>query len=243
MTRNRVAYFALFSVLGAGSVMACVAPTNEAIKAGLTKDLAKYPGVSASVDDCVVTLTGQVNRFPDKQSAGKKARNYGAVSSVVNKISIAGPVVPDQELAAHTAKSLEYDRTFQGNMFDWYTVESHDGAVTVAGYAHNPMAKDSALTIVANMKGVKDVVDKIEVLPASFYDDQIRIAAYRRIYGGSSFIGSNDPAHPIRIIVENGHVILEGVVNSELDRTVAFMKVNGLSGVFSVENKLEVKRG
>ena len=55
--------------------------------------------------------------------------------------------------------------------------------------------------------------------------------------------GAMDPAHPIRIIVENGHVILEGVVNSEVDRTVAGMKVSGLNGVFSMENKLAVKKG
>ena len=242
MVRKGLVCFGLTLFL-AVSAMACVAPTNDAVKTGLTKDLAKYPGVSASVDDCVVTLTGQVDRFPDKQSAEKKARHYGAVSSVVNKINVAGPVVPDNELAAKLARKLAYDRTMQGNIFDWFTVASQNGAVTIQGYAHNPMAKDSALIVAASTTGVKDLVDKIEVLPVSMFDDQIRIAAARRIYGGSSFIGSIDPAHPIRIIVENGHVILEGVVNSELDRTVAGMKVNGLSGVFSVENKLEVKRG
>ena len=231
-----------FTLLLAATAMACVAPTNDAVKSALAKDLAKYPGVVVSVDDCVATLTGQVDRFTDKQTAARKARRYGAITSVVNKISVGGPSVADNELAAKLARKLAYDRTMQGNVFDWYTVNSENGAVTVTGYAHNPMAKDSALSLAASTTGVKDLVDKIEVLPVSLMDDQIRMAAARRIYGGSSFIGAIDPIHPIRIIVDNGHVILEGVVNSELDRTVAGMKVNGLSGVFSVENKLEVKR-
>jgi len=242
MVRKGLVCFGM-TLLLASAAMACVVPTNDAVKGALSKDLAKYPGVMVSVDDCVATLTGQVGRFPDKQSAEKKAKHYGAISSVVNKISVAGPVVADNELASKLARKLAYDRTMQGNVFDWYTVSSQNGAVTVAGYAHNPMAKDSALILAANATGVKDLVDKIEVLPVSLFDDQIRVQAARRIYGGSSFIGASDPVHPIRIIVENGHVILEGVVNSELDRTVAGMKVNGLGGVFSVENKLEVKKG
>lgn len=232
-----------FSLFLAASAMACVAPTNDAVKAGLSKDLAKYPGVTVGVEDCVVTLGGQVDKFTDKQSAAKKAKNYQAVVNVVNNIVVGGPVVADNELATKLAKKLRYDRTFYGNVFDWYSVNSENGKITIEGYAHDPSAKDSALSLIATTTGVKDVVDRVEVLPVSLFDDQIRIAAARRIYGGSSFIGASDPAHPIRIIVNNGHVILEGVVNSELDRTVAGMKVNGLSGVFSVENKLAVKKG
>jgi hyperosmotically inducible protein len=233
----------LFTLLSSSAAMACVAPTNDAIRAGLAKDLSKYPGVRVAVDDCVVTLSGTTERLPDKLDATKKAKHYGAVVSVVNNIAVAGPQVADSEIAAKVAKKLLYDRTFQGNVFDWYTVASNNGTVTVSGYAHTPMAKDSALALVEYATGVKDIVDKIEVLPLSTFDDSIRIAAARRIYGGTSFIGSNDPAHPIRIIVENGHVTLEGVVNSQVDRTRAFMAVSGLGGVFSVKNDLVVKRG
>jgi osmotically-inducible protein OsmY len=229
-------------LLGA-TAFACAPPTNDAVRASLSKDLAKYSGVTVSVDDCVATLTGQVDRFPDKQAATKKAKSYGAISRIVNNITVAGPVVSDADLTHKLSRELAYDRTFQGNAFDWFSVASQNGAVTISGYAHNPMAKESAMILAANTKGVKDLVDQVEVLPVSLFDDQIRIAAFRRIYGGSSFAGANDPEHPIRIIVDNGHVILEGVVISELDRTVAGMKVNGLSGVFSVENKLEVKKG
>ncbi len=247
MNRKTFLSFGFTTLFAASAALACVGPTNDAVKGALSKDLAKYPGISVSVDDCVATLSGQVNRLPDKLAAYRKAKGYGAITNVVNNVSVAGPMVPDAELSTKLAKELTYDRTFQGNVFDWYTVKSENGRVTVSGYAHNPMAKDSALYLIESAKGVKDVVDRVEVLPVSLFDDQIRVAAARRIYGGASFGGTSfqgalDPAHPIRIIVENGRVILAGVVNSELDRTVAGLKVSGLSGVFSVENKLEVKK-
>src|SRR5258708_6331847 len=243
MAGKGLALFGLSIMLAGTMGFACVAPTNAAVKGALDKELAKYPGVTIMVDDCVATLSGTVDRFVDKKSAERKARHYGALTNVVNRINVGGPSVPDQELAKKLARQRADGRSTQGNVFDWFTIIINSGAVTIAGYAHNPMARDSALGIVETAKGVKDVRDQIEVLPLSSFDDQIRLAAARRIYGGSSFIGAMDPAHPVRIIVDNGHVILEGVVNSTLDKQVAGMKVNGLPGVFSVENRLEVKKG
>jgi hyperosmotically inducible protein len=243
MNRIRLGRLILAGLATASMAFACVAPTNDAVRGALAKDLAKYPGVAVRVDDCVATLSGNVDKYTDKQSAEHKAKHYGALVRIVNNIAVAGPAIPDAELAAKLARKLAYDRTMYGNVFDWFTVASNGGAVTITGYAHNPMAHDSALALVASSKGVKDVVDKVEILPVSLFDDQIRVAAARLIYGGSSFIGAMDPARPIRIIVENGHVKLEGVVNTMLDKTVAGMKVNGLFGVFSVQNDLLVKKG
>jgi hyperosmotically inducible periplasmic protein len=48
---------------------------------------------------------------------------------------------------------------------------------------------------------------------------------------------------PIRIIVDNGHVTLEGVVNSESDKNLANIRANGVFGVFSVTNNLKVEAG
>ncbi len=243
MTRKRLLSFSLTLLLPAAMAFACAAPTNDAVQAGLSKDLAKYPGVTVKVDDCMATLSGSVDRYTDKLAAYHKAHHYGALTGIVNKISVAGPAVPDQELAKKLASGLAYDQSMRGNAFDWFTVDVHNGAVTLSGYAHNPWNHDSAVGLVESAKGVKDVVDKVEVLPVSMFDDRIRIAAFRRIYGGSSFAGAMDPAHPIRIIVDNGHVTLEGVVISSLDKQMAGMKVSAMSGVFSVQNDLLVKKG
>ena len=82
------------------------------------------------------------------------AFGYGALNKIVNNISVGGPSVADAELANKLARKLAYDRSMQGNVFDWFTVSSQNGAVTVAGYAHNPMARDSALAEVASTTGV-----------------------------------------------------------------------------------------
>ena len=254
MTRRGLVSFSLTFLLAAATAFACAPPTNDAIQASLSKDLAKYPGVSVKVDDCMATLSGSVDRYTDKLAAYHKAHSFGALTGVVNNIVVTGPVVPDEELAKKLARALAYDRSItdhfsvldfltEENAFDWFRVDVHHGAVTLTGYAHNPMAHDSALALVDFEKGVKDVVDQVEVLPVSMLDDDIRLEAFRRIYSGSSFIGSSDPTHPIRIIVDNGHVILEGVVITPLDKQVAGMKVLGMGGVFSVENKLQVKKG
>jgi osmotically-inducible protein OsmY len=254
MTRTGLVSFSAALFLSAAMAFACAAPTSDAVQAQLAKDLAKYPGVIVKVDDCTATLSGSVDRYTDKLAAARKAHSFGALAGVVNNISVAGTVVPDEELTKKLTRALAYDRSVadrfsrldfltQENVFDWFTVNVNHGAVTLTGYAHNPMAHDSAVALVDNEKGVKDVTDQVEVLPVSMVDDGIRLEAYRRIYYGSSFIGAGDPTNPIRIIVDNGHVTLEGVVITPLDRQVAGMKVLGMSGVFSLQNHLQVKKG
>jgi osmotically-inducible protein OsmY len=258
MTRSRLVSFSvtlfLTTTFFTTAAFACAPPTSDAVQASLSKDLAKYPGLTVKVDDCMATLSGTVDRYTDKLAAYHKAHSFGALAGVVNNITVAGLVVPDEELTKKLQRALAYDRSMtdhfsvldflvQENAFDWFTVNVNQGAVTLSGYAHNPMAHASAISVVDSEKGVKDVVDHVEVLPASITDDQIRLQAYRLIYYGSSFIGSGDPTHPIRIIVDNGHVILEGVVITPLDKQVTGMRVLGMSGVFSLQNNLQVKKG
>jgi hyperosmotically inducible protein len=254
MTRRGLVSFSLTLFLSTAIAFACAPPTNDEAQARLAKDLAKYPGITVKVDDCMATLSGTVDRYTDKLAAYHKAHSFGALAGVVNNITVAGTTVPDEELSKKLTRALAYDHSMTDhfsvldfltteNAFDWFKVEVKSGVVTLTGFAHNPMTHDSAAAIVDSEKGVKDVVDEVRELPVSITDDHIRLEAYRRIYyGGSSFIGSGDPTHPIRIIVENGHVILEGVVITPLDKQVAGMKVLGMSGVFSVQNNLEVKK-
>jgi glucose-1-phosphate adenylyltransferase len=85
--------------------------------------------------------------------------------------------------------------------------------------------------------------NQIEVLPASPSDDRLRIQLYRTIYGFPGFQRYAMPViKPIRIIVKNGHVTLEGVVDNEADKNLAGMRANGVSGIFSVANNLAVAK-
>ena len=113
--------------------------------------------------------------------------------------------------------------------------------VTLMGKVSRPTLKSDAGNVVKRIEGVEKVDNQIEVLPASNMDDQLRVALYRAIYGFSSLERYAMPViKPIRIIVKNGNVTLEGVVDSEADKNLANIRANGVSGVFSVTNHLEV---
>ena len=106
---------------------------------------------------------------------------------------------------------------------------------------HTPWLKDDAVRAALSVEGVESVDNQIEVLPLSGHDDGLRRALYRAIYGDPSLqVLAIRPNHPIRILVENGHVTLEGVVDNEAQKNIAGLKANGVPGTFSVVNNLRV---
>jgi hyperosmotically inducible periplasmic protein len=117
-----------------------------------------------------------------------------------------------------------------------------DGTVTLLGQVARPTLKSDAENVVKRIEGVTKVVNNIEVLPTSFNDDRIRRATYRSIYGNDVLRQYQLRAvPPIHIIVKNGNVTLVGVVAREMDKTVAGMQANKVSGAFSVTNDLAVE--
>jgi hyperosmotically inducible protein len=117
-----------------------------------------------------------------------------------------------------------------------------DGTVTLLGQVARPTLKSDAENVVKRIEGVERVVNNIEVLPTSINDDNIRRAVYRAIYGNSVLSQYQLRAvPPIHIIVKNGNVTLEGVVARTMDKQVAGMQTNQVSGVFSVTNNLQVE--
>ena len=116
-----------------------------------------------------------------------------------------------------------------------------DGTVTLIGQVARPTLKSDSENVVKKIEGVEKVVNNIEVLPASFNDDRIRRDVYRAIYGNSVLSPYQMRAvPPIHIIVKNGHVTLEGAVARSMDKQIAGVQANGVSGVFSVDNNLLV---
>jgi hyperosmotically inducible protein len=157
----------------------------------------------------------------------------------IDEVTVAGPEVSDIALRDQLARKLAYDRVGQGNVFDLLTVGVSNGVATVAGEVHDPISHGSAINEVVNTPGVMGVVDNVKVAPTSFYDDALRIRLARAIYRypGLSRYGM-DPQAPIRIVVDNGHVGLYGVVMNDFDRIVAGIRANEVAGSFSVENHL-----
>ena len=138
------------------------------------------------------------------------------VKGVQNQIEVAGPTVEDVTLRDKLAEKLAYDRVGYGTTaFNAFTIGVQNGVVTLGGTAYGPTDKDSAISLVSNYPGVKDVIDDIEVAPVSPMDDRIRLAEARAIYGAPQLNKyAIDPAKPIRITVVNGNVTLSGVVDN-----------------------------
>ena len=120
-----------------------------------------------------------------------------------------------------------------------YKVDGYN--VTLMGQVTRPTLKSDAGNVVKRIEGVENVDNQIEVLPPSPMDDRLRRQLYRAIYGFPALqkyaLGVQQP---IRIIVKSGKVTLEGVVDNEGDKNIANIRANGVPGIFSVTNNLQV---
>lgn len=117
------------------------------------------------------------------------------------------------------------------------------GTVRLLGHTIRPTLKTDAERRLKGIAGVEQVINEIEVLPASPGDDRIRLAIARNIYRTDALERYGFQVNPsIHIIVKNGRVTLEGVVDTEGDKTIAGMKAREVGGVFEVTNNLRVER-
>ena len=220
----------------------------DALQSALTKALSKkeLSGVQGTVRQLnggsVAVLTGSVEVFDAKEEAGKRARRVKGITAVDNEVQVGGAAVPDEQLQQKLIRAIQYDRVGYGTTaFNAISVDVHNGVVTLGGQAYGPVDADSAVAVASNTKGVRDVINDIQVDPVSPNDDRIRVQAFRTIYGFPSLNKyAIDPAKPIRISVQNGNLTLYGVVDSEADKDAAGIRANSVPGVFKVVNDLQV---
>jgi len=129
-------------------------------------------------------------------------------------------------------------------VFDNLEYKVDGETVTLFGQVRNPTTRRDAERRVARIEGVDRVINQIEVLPVSSFDDTIRARTYRAVFRSGGLyryaMGANPSLH---IVVKNGHVTLEGVVSRKMDSQLAYMAARGVSGVFSVTNNLRVASG
>jgi hyperosmotically inducible protein len=121
-----------------------------------------------------------------------------------------------------------------------FTIDDSN-TVVLTGQVIRPILKSDAEAAVRRVRGVSKVVNNIEVLPLSYFDDAIRLRTLRAIASKPGFekyfIQS---VSPIKIIVKNGHITLEGVVGNQLDKTLAMMAARSVPGAFSVVDNLKI---
>jgi len=154
--------------------------------------------------------------------------------------------------AAAEAQAPREDRTVRAvrrelltlpyyGVFDHLAFTIDKGTVTLLGQVRTGSLKRDSERVIEDLEGVEQVVNNIEILPASTHDDQIRMAAYRAIYRHDSLERYAIQAlPPIHIIVRNGHITLEGAVDTQLDKTIAAAQARSVPQVFSVTDNLRV---
>lgn len=146
------------------------------------------------------------------------------------------PVADLNQAVRHELLMLPYY-----SIFDALNFQVDNGVVTLSGAVTWPVLKSDAQNVVKRIPGVTGVVNNIKVLPLSPMDNQIRRAEYRAIFSfGSLYRYAMGANPPLRIIVDNGHVTLVGVVDNQGDKNLAYIRAMGVPGVFSVTNDLQV---
>ena len=136
----------------------------------------------------------------------------------------------------HELLMLPYYGVFDN--LEYKVVGNH---VELMGQVVDPTLKSTAGNVVKQIEGVTSVANNIQVLPLSSFDDRIRLAEYRAVFGRDGLFRYAMGAIPsVHIIVDHGNVTLVGVVGSQMDKTLAGIQASGVAGVFSVTNNLRV---
>lgn len=160
-------------------------------------------------------------------------------------IAVAAPTTSSSSLAkdAQTESKVRKELVtlpYYG-VFDNLAYQVDGSTVTLQGQVVRPSTRKDAERRVARIEGVDRVINNIEVLPVSGFDDSIRARTYRAVFRSGSLYRYAMGANPsIHIVVKGGHVTLEGVVSNQMDSQLAYMAANGVPGVFSVTNNLRV---
>jgi hyperosmotically inducible protein len=176
-----------------------------------------------------------------------KRQRYFAIVTILFALSALCAAQDRDQPSSRSQERITKEVRHELLMLPWFGVFDNiafkvDGStVTLLGQVVRPSLKSDAENAVKHIEGVDKVVNQIEVLPTSPMDDRLRLELYRAIYGYPALekyaLGVQKP---IRIIVKNGHVTLEGVVDNEADKNLAGLRANSVSGIFSVMNNLQV---
>jgi hyperosmotically inducible protein len=165
--------------------------------------------------------------------------------AAATSIAVAAPTTPSSRVAsdAQTENKVRKELVtlpYYG-VFDNLAYQVDGNTVTLSGQVVRPVTRKDAERRVARIEGVDHVINNIEVLPPSGFDDSIRARTYRAVFRSGSLYRYAMGVNPsIHIVVKGGHVTLEGVVSSKMDSQLAYMAANGVPGVFSVTNNLRV---
>jgi osmotically-inducible protein OsmY len=171
--------------------------------------------------------------------AAAVAINTPAFASTPADAATGKQTVERKDLQVFNDIADQVNRYTQLTIFDSIAASVDGGRVVLSGWVTMPYKRDDIEKRVAKVAGVQLIDNKIGVLPVSQFDDQLRFRIARAIYSNSSFWNYASMANPpIRVVVNRGHVALEGVVQSNVERMLARSLASGF-GAFEVKNNLK----
>lgn len=150
----------------------------------------------------------------------------------------------DQKMQDRITREVRHELVMLPRLtiFDNLAYKVDGSTVTLMGQVRNAVLKDEAQRAVKGVEGVEKVDNQIQILPPSPNDDRIRREVARAIFNDNRlFRYSLGSVPPIHIVVNGGHVALEGVVDNQADKNVAGIRANSVPGVFGVQNNLKVE--
>ena len=215
-------------------------PASSAAAARLNKK--QFSNVKVSVEHGIATLTGTVDLYEYKADAEKRVRKAKGVTAVRNLIEVAGPSRSRPGTAGQAGREagLRSRRLRQRLQLHHHQRRKRRGdrGRPCPHRCGQGLCAGSGL---APIPASRMWSTRSRSIPSPSWTIGIRMAVARAVYGYPTLNKyAIDPAKPIRISVQNGHVELYGMVDSQADKDIAFMRANGVPGVFSVKNYLQV---
>ena len=235
--------FALLVALPVDAAQSTASVTDPQLKTRVEQRLAdrRVRGIKvAIVRDGTVALTGAVPSAGAKQDLIADVLKVDGVKEIVSELTIAKPE-SDEKLAERIADQMRRSTYF--TVFDEVQIGVDNGVVTLTGFVTQPIKSDDLARRASHVDGVREFVNRLEVLPASLSDDRLRSIIANTLYRDPAFSNyASQAVPPVHIIVRNSSVLLTGVVNNEVERRQAENIVRHIPGIIGVQNALRVER-
>jgi hyperosmotically inducible periplasmic protein len=235
--------FTLLFALPVDAAQSPASATDPQLKTRVEQRLAdrRVRGIKVSiVRDGTIALTGPVPSAGAKQDLIAEVLKVDGVKEIVSELTIAKPE-SDQKLAERVAEQMRRSTYF--TVFDEVQIGVDNGVVTLTGFVTQPIKSDDLARRASHVDGVREFVNRLEVLPASLSDDRLRAIIANTLYRDPAFSNyASQAVPPVHIIVRNSSVLLTGVVNNEVERRQAENIVRHIPGIIGVQNALRVER-
>jgi len=242
--RSRVSWGWTMGILVCAVLLAApaLAATDVSIQARIRARLAQAKldantHVQVTVENGVARLSGTTPSLVDSRTAERLARKE--TKKVVNQVLVE-PVFRSDKAILKDADSAVLSYPYYG-VFDAVAVDVDKGAVTLRGWVLQPWYSSGIENLVARVAGVRALDNQIQVESATPLDWSLRRQIYNRIYHSLTF-EQWAPLwdKPVRIVVNDGHVILAGQVLTLGERQVAGNVALGTLA-FSVDNQVQIE--